>query len=164
MRAPIHSKKHYVQISQGTTAQGAITNHLLVESLEATSSIPTTIEEGAVVKAIYVEYWLGNASATAVGSYTVILVKNPGGNANPVTGDLAALHDYDNKKNILFTSQALVPPTDGGQVVVLRQWVKIPKGKQRFGLKDRLQLSARNNNPDAVDHNHCGFALFKEYT
>ncbi len=164
MRAPIHSKKHYVQISQGTTAQAAISNHLIIESLEGASSVPTQIEEGATVKAVFIEYWIGNASTSVVGSYTVIVVKNPGGNANPVTGDLAALHDYDNKKNILFTSQAIVPPTDGGQIMVLRQWIKIPKGKQRFGLKDRLQLSLRNNNLTAVDINHCGFALYKEYT
>ncbi len=164
MRAPIHSKKHYVQMSQGTVGFGALTNQLIIESLEATGSVPSTIEEGALVKAVYIELWVGLASATVVGSYTVIVVKNPGGNANPVVGDLAALHDYDNKKNILFTSQALLPPTDGGLIKVLGQWLKIPKGKQRFGLKDRLQVSIRNATVSDLDLNFCGFAVFKEYT
>ncbi len=164
MRAPIKSKKHIVQISQGTIAQSAVELTNIVEAQEATSTTPSKVEEGAIVKAVYVELWLGNASTSVVGSYTTILCKNPGGSNNPTAGNLAALHDYTNKKNILFTSQALVPPTDGGQVVVLRQWIKIPKGKQRMGLNDKIQLVTRNNNSTSVVINFCGLALYKEYT
>ncbi len=164
MRAPIHSKKHIVQISQSTVSQGAVVNTVLVEAKEGASSTPEVIEEGAIVKNCYVEFWVSQDSASVVGSYTIILLKNPGGNANPLTGDLAALHDYDNKKNILFTGQGLLTPNDGGQVPVLRQWYKIPKGKQRFGLKDRLQVSIRNNNATAIDINFCGLSIYKEYT
>ncbi len=84
--------------------------------------------------------------------------------AAPTAGQIAALHDYANKKNILFTAQGLVTPTDGGQVPVLRGWYKIPKGKQRFGLGDRLFLTIRNNNAAAIDINFCGLAIYKEYT
>ncbi len=164
MRAPIHSKKHIVQIAQSTVGQALVVNELIIEAIEAQSTLPSQIEEGAIVKAVYFEFWLGQASSTIVGSYTLIIVKNPGGNANPLTAELAALHDYDNKKNILFTSQALAAPTDGGLTPVIKGWVKIPKGKQRFGLKDRLQLSIRNNTVTDVDINYCGFAIFKEYT
>ncbi len=164
MKAPIHSKKHIFQIAQSTVAQAAIVNNLIIEANESPSTSPQSIEEGAIVKACYVEFWVSQDSASVVGSYTVMLLKNPGGNANPVAGDLAALHDYDNKKNILFTAQGLLTPNDGGQVPVLRGWYKIPKGKQRFGLKDRLQLTIRNNNVTAVDINFCGLAIFKEYT
>ncbi len=80
------------------------------------------------------------------------------------TGQMAALHDYDNKKNILFTAQGLLTPNDGGQVPVLRSWYKIPKGKQRFGLADELVLSIRNNNATAIDINLCGVIIYKEYT
>ncbi len=78
--------------------------------------------------------------------------------------DATALHDYDNKKNILFTAQGLLTPNDGGQVPVLRGWYKIPKGKQRFGLKDKLSVAVRNNNATAIDINFCGLAIYKEYT
>ncbi len=153
-----------MQISQGTVGQGLVVGTVLAEALEGPSTTPSVIEEGAIVKSCYVEFWVSQDSATTVGSYTFILLKNPGGNANPLTGDLAALHDYDNKKNILFTAQGLLTPNDGGQVPVLRGWYKIPKGKQRFGLKDRLQVFIRNNNPSAIDVNFCGLAIFKEYT
>ncbi len=164
MRPIIHSKKHILQMSQFTIAQAAVDTQVVVLAQEAVSTTPSAVEVGAVVKAVYIEYWLGNASATVVGSYTTIVMKNPGGNAVASATTLAALHDYDNKKNILFTSQALVPPTDGGQVQVIKHWIKIPKGKQRFGLGDRIDVVTRNNNSTAVDINGCGFALFKEYS
>ncbi len=80
------------------------------------------------------------------------------------TASMAALHDYANKKNILFTAQGLLTPTDGGQVPVVRGWYKIPKGKQRFGLTDQLFVSIRNNNATSIDINFCGLAIYKEYT
>ncbi len=145
-------------------AQAAVANTGLVQAVEATSTTPTQVEEGATVKNCYVEFWVSQDSASVVGSYTIALYKNPGGNATMVTADAAALHDYDNKKNILFTAQGLLTPNDGGQVPVLRSWYKIPKGKQRFGLKDELQICIRNNNATAVDINFCGLAIYKEYT
>ncbi len=164
MRAPIHSKKHIVQISQGTVGQALHFNAVLVDSEETPSTVPSVIEEGAIVKACYVELWLSQDSASTVGSYTVVLYKDPGSSNSLNAADGLALHDYSNKKNILFTAQGLLTPNDGGQVPVLRQWYKIPKGKQRFGLGDRLMLYMRNNNLTAIDQNHCGLAIYKEYT
>ncbi len=163
MRPIIHSKKHIVQVSQATVAQAAVVNTALVVATEAGSSTPTNVIEGAIVKNCYVEFWVSQDSASVVGSYTIALFKDPGNNAGMTTGEMAALHDYTNKKNILFTAQGLLTPNDGGQVPVLRSWYKIPKGKQRFGLGDRLTLSIRNNNSTAIDINFCGLAIFKEY-
>ncbi len=164
MRAVIKSKKHILQISQSTVGQALVANTSIVISQEATSSAPGVVEEGAIVKACYIEMWLSQDSATVVGSYTIVLAKDPGGQAGMSTGEMAALHDYPAKKNILFTGQGLLTPNDGGQVPALRGWYKIPKGKQRFGLKDVLRLSIRNNNLTSLDINFCGVAIFKEYT
>ncbi len=164
MRPVIHSKKHLVQISQATVGQAAVVSTTLVNALEGVPSQPQHVAEGAIVKACYVEFWVSQDSASVVGSYTIILYKNPGNNAVATAGNMAALHDYDNKKNILFTAQGLLTPNDGGQVPVLRQFYKIPKGKQRFGLGDTLLLAIRNNNATAIDINFCGVAIFKEYT
>ncbi len=144
--------------------QGANGTENIVEAQEAASTTPTQISEGAIVKNCYVEFWVSQDSASVVGSYTVILMKRPGGSTAITTGNMAALHDYGNKKNILFTAQGLLTPNDGGQVPVLRNWYKIPKGKQRFGLGDKLQLIVRNNNATAIDINFCGLAIYKEYT
>ncbi len=164
MKSPIHSKKHYVQISQATISQAAVLVTDLVTAIESHNfSTPSQVGEGASVKAVYVEYWLGTASATVVGSYTFIIYKDPGAGQTISAAEMAALHDYPNKKNILFTSQALSPPTDGGLIPVIKGWVKIPKGKQRMGLSDKISIACRNNNATAIDLNICGFAIYKDY-
>ncbi len=164
MRAPIKSKKHIFQISQSTVAQAAVAVTVFADADEPTSTTPQGIEEGALVKACYVEFWVSQDSASVVGSYTVILCKLTSGSAQPTNTNLAALHDYNNKKNIFFSGQGLLTPNDGGQVPVIRGWYKIPKGKQRFGLNDRLCVAIRNNNATAIDINFCGLAIYKEYT
>ncbi len=164
MRPIIHSKKHIQQTSQSTVAQAVVGHITIATAIEGSSTTPDQIEEGASVRACYVELWLGLDSATVTGSYTVILYKDPGGLHAATTTNMAALHDYPNKKNILFTAQGLLGPDDGGMVPVLRQWYKIPKGKQRFGLGDRLLITIRNNNLAAIDINFCGVAIFKELT
>ncbi len=164
MKAPIHSRKHIFQISQSTVAQAVRVTTTLVDAIEGAPTTPAHVVEGAIVKACYVEFWVSQDSASVVGSYTIALIKNPGGTNAPNTAAMAALHDYSNKKNILFTAQGLLTPNDGGQVPVLRQWYKIPKGKQRFGLGDELILVIRNNNATAIDINFCGLAIYKEYT
>ncbi len=164
MKAPIHSKKHIFQISQSTVAQAAVANSSFIQAIEGAATSPIHVEEGALVKACYVEFWVSQDSASTVGSYTVILSKDPGGNAGTTSAQMAALHDYDNKKNILFTGQGLLTPNDGGQVPVMRGWYKIPRGKQRMGLGDVMRISLRNNNLTAIDINFCGLVLFKEYS
>ncbi len=164
MKAPIQSRKHIFQISQATVSQAAIVITEFVNAIEGTRSQPQHVAEGAIIKACYVEFWLSQDSASVVGSYTVVLLKNPANASNQTAATMAALHDYKNKNNILFTAQGLVTPNDGGQVPVLRGWYKIPKGKQRMALGDTLEVVIRNNNATAIDINFCGLVIFKEYT
>ncbi len=164
MRPVIKSKKHYFQISQSTISQAAVVQNNFITAAEATGLTPDIVEEGAIVKACYVELWLSQDSASVVGSYTVCLYKDPGGTNIMNTTNMAAIHDYQNKKNIFFTGQGLLTPSDGGQVPALRGWYKIPKGKQRFGLGDKMRLTIRNNNLTAIDVNFCGVIIYKEYT
>ncbi len=163
MRAPIHSRKHYVQLSQGNIAQAAILNTTLVVGIEGASATPSQVSEGALVKAIWLELWVNQDSATVVGSFTAAIVKLPGGVNALTVADMAALHDYNNKKNIFYTTQGLSPPTDSAMFMAFKGWIKIPKGKQRMGLGDAIQLSIFNSNLTAIDINFCGIVIFKEY-
>ncbi len=161
MRPIIQSRKHIVQIPLSTVLSTAANSENLVHSIEGSHATSIDVSEGATVKAVWVELWLLN-SAAALGSFTVIVVKNPGGANSPTTADMAALHDWDNKKNIFYTSQGITPRNTTFPMNVLKQWIKIPKGKQRFGLNDRLTVAIRNNVTD--DLNYCGSAIYKEYT
>ncbi len=162
MKAPIHSQKHYVQYPIDQIATGTLQSISIVNAVESTTAnLATEVAEGSIVKAIYFELWLQNSSN--LGEAIVTVVKNPIGTSGPNFAQASALFSFPNKKNILFTHQGLTS-NDGvsGPVVVLRQWIKIPKSKQRFGLGDRIDLNIAN--VSANDLNRCGFAIYKEYS
>ncbi len=164
MRPIISSKKHYIQKTVTNISQGAVDVTNVCQAIEGASASPEHVIEGAVVKAVFVEMWVQDNANAAIGSFTSIFVKNPGGVNVPSATDMAALHDWDNKKNILYTTQGLAPQTDSGVLNMFKGWIKIPKGKQRMGLGDKLQWFTRNNNATAVDINICGMFTYKSYT
>ncbi len=136
MKAPIHSEKHYFQISLSTATTGATNEEILIQS----AAVPTGVNqvtEGAIVKAVFLEIWA--IGTTADQFFTAIVVKLEGGALAPATANMAALGTYTNKKNILYTTQGLAS-NDGiaMPLPLFKGWIKIPKGKQRFGLGDEL--------------------------
>ncbi len=162
MRAPIHSQKHYVQMTLSQAGTVAVVNEQLILAVESTqANAVDEVVEGSLIKAVYVELWVQDTGN--LGSAVVCLIKTPLGNLGPTFGQMNALGQYTNKKNILFTHQGLTP-NDGvqGPRLVMRQWFKIPKSKQRFGLGDNLILAIANNS--LQDLNYCGFATYKEYS
>ncbi len=161
MKPVITTKKHYVQISLTTVLAGANLNTELVRA-KALLDVNTSAEivEGSVVKAVFVELWV-RAGDTAPGSTLITLSKIPGVGGNPTFADQIALHGWDNKKNIFYHTQGLTNDQDADAIPFVRQWFKIPKGKQRFGLEDTLTLSVA---AQALDNIICGFATYKEYS
>ncbi len=162
MRPIIHSTKHYIQTSLSTVT-GLTQNIITLVNAVAVpdKNIVSEVEEGAIVKACYVEAWLRTLDSVG-GSFIVVLWKQPGGAANFSLTEMAALGDADAKKNIFFVSQGLANSQTADATPVLRGWYKIPKSKQRFGLGDKLllQIFAQST----IDVAHCGFATYKEYT
>jgi len=160
VRPMVHSTKHYVQQSIGTSVVGTPTATDIVKSVSVVDkNIVSEVEEGNSVKAVYLEMWLRSA-ATAAASFTFIIVKRPSGLGAPTAANLAALDDWVGKKNVLYTSQGLVNDVDSTALSVHRGWVKIPKSKQRMGLGDIISwhLSAIGQSI-----NFCGFETYKEY-
>ncbi len=163
MRPIIHTRKHIPQFSLFAVASGAITNLEIIEALAApVVTAASNVIEGAKITAVYVEMWLSSDDA-ASGSVIVTLEKVPGLGAGPVmnAADAADLTAYDNKKNIFFTQMGLLPSNVQYPMAVIKGWIKIPKGKQRFGLDDRLLLNIFGQSNGVAG---CGFALFKEQT
>ncbi len=159
MRAPIHSIKHYVQNASTAIASGGIAAFPLVTALAkgATRDSTDDVEEGAVIKACYVEYWVkaDNPNFTV----NAALLKLPVGVSTPSFAEMQNISAYKNKNNILEFHQGLAP--SGDQVMsMFRGWYKIPKGKQRFALGDVLQVefSLTGSAGDV-----CGFSTYKEY-
>ncbi len=161
MKAPINSRKHIVQhtITQVTT--NTVTTLVDVNSLAMQDvNAPNEIVEGSMVKAIFVEYWL--IGTFNIGSYVLTVEKAVGGIAAPTIAQMTTIDSYPNKKNIFFTSQGLISEDNQNPVPVLRQWIKIPKGKQRFGLQDKLRINIAAISGEDVQF--CGLTLYKSYS
>ncbi len=162
MKPVIHSRKHYVQWTITPVSVGTTVTENIVEALELQSVTDSDhVEEGASVRAIYIELWLIGQSDSASGNFLLNVYKLPGGSTQMNHAEAIALHDYDNKKNIFYHTQGISNDGVANAQAVLRGWVKIPKGKQRMGLKDRIVLTV-STQAEAV--NYCGFATYKEYT
>ncbi len=157
----IHSTKHIVQFSVRTNEAASVENLIIVDAVAVgNKNTPSEVEEGASIKACYVELWV-RSSSTTPSSGQHVLYKKSVGQGFPSTTNMAALHDWNNKKNILFTQMGLFNDQDADAVRVLGGWYPIPKGKQRFGLGDQLVVTGFTASIDTV---LCGFAVYKEYT
>ncbi len=164
MQSPIHSVKHYVPLTNGFVAANAIDNADVVDAIVAPGNTNAqSVQEGAQVKAVWIELWIFNAGATTTTTQFIItLEKTVAGQTDMTFAEAANLRAYPNKKNILYTTQGVLPANiDGsGAIPIIRQWFKIPKGKQRFGLGDKVLL-----NVATIGQNlrRCGMFIFKEY-
>ncbi len=159
MRPVINTQKHIVQLSLFAVASGAIsTQTIALAAQDPTETSATAIREGSKISAVYCEMWITSDDAAA-GTAIVTLERRPGGVGAMNTTDSAALDGYDNKKNILYTFMGLIGPNVQVPTPAIRAWFKIPKGKQRFGIGDRLMLNihGQSNGVSA-----CGFFIFKE--
>jgi len=160
LRPIIHSNKHYVQQTRSQVATVSTTAIDIILSVESTiANAVDEVVEGTVIKAVFVEMWLLDSSND--GSFIVTLMKDPSGLAAMGFANANALGNYTNKKNILYNTQGLSPNNGvGNPVPIIRQWFKIPKGKQRFGLGDKLRLYITNNGLNNLEF--CGFFTYKE--
>ncbi len=162
VRPMVHSRKHYVQFPITQITTGALGSVRLALSVEETAAnLANEVAEGSTIKAIYVELWLQNQGN--LGESIVTIDKSPQNAGGPSFAEQGNLNAYPNKKNVLFTHQGLTSnDAISGPVVIIRQWIKVPKSKQRFGLGDSLNLNI--SNVSSSDLNRCGFAIYKEYT
>ncbi len=162
MLAPVVSRKHVIQHAQFTVSSAASTTFIEVSAV-AIQNVDTNFEvvEGSVIKAVYIELWLLGSGSTQ-SSYTCIVEKSQSGQAIPTFSQMTTLDAYSNKKNVLFSSQGLIGGSAANPTPVLRQWIKVPKSKQRFGLDDRYRISIASLG--AQDLQGCGLVIYKSYT
>ncbi len=162
MLAPINSVKHYIQLENTTIASGARRSQELIDATAApaTASVED-VKEGAIVKAIYIEMWVkSNATAGTDTKFQLILEKVLS-NSTPATfAQMNNLQAYGNKKNVFYFTQGVIGDLTTSSIPMVRQWFLIPKGKQRFGLEDRLVIAI---SATGAEVNQCGFATYKEY-
>ncbi len=160
MKPVIHSTKHYVQQTRSQVATVARSGITIIDSVEATTANAVDeVAEGAIVKAVYVEMWILDSSND--GSFVISLEKRPSNSPVMTFAQSNALGTYNNKNNIFYCTQGLSANNGvGNPVPIIRQWFKIPKGKQRMSLGDLLVLNITNNGANNLEF--CGFFTYKE--
>ncbi len=159
MRPHVITRKHMPQFSLAVLASGARTNTTLIDAVAVLSkNTPSEVEEGSVISAIYCEFWI-KTNDSSEGTAIMIIEKIPAGATPPSVGSLASLDTYANKKNILHTFMGLTNNNVGVGMPMVRQWIKIPRGKQRFGLGDKLIISTLSQTGTLQI---CGFCIYKE--
>ncbi len=163
MVAPINTVKHYINTENAVTAAAARRGINIADAVVAPATASTDqVKEGSIIKAIFLEYWFkSNADAGQDTKFQFALEKVPAGQAGLTFTQMNNLQAYDNKKNILFFSQGVVGDLTTQAIPMVRQWFKIPKGKQRMGLGDRLLVAISTT---GFGCNNCGFSTYKEYT
>ncbi len=163
MQAPINTVKHYVGSPRFDIALGTSTTIEIVDVVAA--PVNTTREkcsEGSLIKAIHYEYWIvANGAVGITTNFVMTIEKLPSALADPTFADMLNLGGYKNKKNILYTTQGIVSSDSVAQPIpIIRDWLKIPKGKQRMGQGDRMVVTfATVEQLMSV----CGIVTYKEY-
>ncbi len=165
MLAPIVSVKHYVTRSNATLTTGTIENFVLIDAVTvaAAGANSRDVTEGSVVKAIHLDFWILNIGASNSNTqWNAILEKVPAGQTAATAAQLVNLGAYPNKKNILHSFQGNMGASVDGvsPIPYMQGWFKIPKGKQRMGLGDRLVLSHTSTGTSVRP---CGLCVYKEY-
>ncbi len=158
MRPIIHTIKHYshtavVVVASGSLNQITIAN-AIVKGAARTNAFD--VEEGSIIKAVYLEYWISGVTLDKTATW--VFLKRPAGVTSPTFAQMANLGSYPNKKNIFSSGQGLAP-TGGNILPVFKEWFKIPKGKQRMGLGDILQINVA---AVGTNVNVCGLTTYKE--
>ncbi len=160
MRPVIQAEKHYVQHPFFTVAASTLVQKSVVEGVQVLNKNQThEVEEGSIVKAIFFEFWISNAgSGPSFGTCTIEKIPSQG---NIQTfANSQNLGAYANKKNIFFSFEGLIPNSTANPLPIIRSWMKVPRGKQRIGLGDKIVI---NFVADGDAKNICGFTTYKEY-
>ncbi len=161
MRAQVNSEKHIVQTTLSTVLAGQVGTVTFINATQGGSpTLANLVDVGTTVKAIFVEYWLLAAAAQPT-TATIIIEKLQNGQEAANATEMGDLYTYTNKRNILITHQGIVPDANSNPVPIIREWIKIPKGKQRFGLGDTLRMTIKSITEDTE---FCGLAIYKAYT
>ncbi len=163
MLAPINSVKHYVGQPKANIALGtSLTLEIANVVAAPVSTNREDVAEGSMIKAIHFEYWLlGNGTEGQTTQFVMTIEKSSSNALAPTFADMLNLGGYANKKNILYTTQGLIGESlSSNAVPVIRDWLKIPRGKQRMGQEDRILITfATVDTP----MNICGISTYKEY-
>ncbi len=160
-RPVLNSIKNEVNSVQGVVASTNLVLTIAQASDVHTTATPTSVINGCILKAIYIEFWYYGLSASNTNDIVdIYLIKNPGNNlVNPNPGTTGTSNE---KKFIIREWKGLAGNKSLGGTPYSQQgrWFKIPKRYQRMGTDDVWFLVIRS----PTTGNMCSKFIYKWYT
>ncbi len=162
MKPMITSVKHIVQTSLTLIQEQSILAVLVARVVDAQPTNSFEVVVGSIVKAVFLEYWLlGESSQPCTATWTFEKLPNDGNKMTQTQGQ--SLDNYSNKRNVFKIGQGIIGDSNTNPIPVIREWIKIPKGKQRMALGDELVFNVSIVGEASNGGEVCGIAIFKEY-
>ncbi len=153
---PINSVKNIVDGVFLGVAAAAVTTVNLAATVNAYTGGVTEVPIGAKVSSVYL-FVQSISDGTGISNHDWYVIRKPTGVANPVPG---ATGGNTSRKYILHEEKGLPGNnSDGAAPLTFRGVIKIPRGRQRFGEGDFLQLVARS----ADAYSLCVKCIYKFY-
>jgi len=159
VKPSINSEKHIRQVSLTSVATGTIEN-LTIAQAKDDRTLQFHVRVGSIVKAVFVELWGVGSTGGGGDTFQMSIEKVTGNSPNMSNAQSLNLETYPNKRGVLYCTQGLLPDSSDNPIPMYRDWVKIPKGKQRMGLEDRINV---NVTPVTGAMEICGLFIDKEY-
>lgn len=162
MKAIINSVKHIRQVPLTSIQEQTMANTKIAETVTAEPTAVIDVVVGSVIKAIYCEMWLlGEGAQPCTATWS--LEKLVAGATAMTQAQGQAMDSYPNKRNILKIGQGFIGDSNSNPIPILREWIKIPKGKQRMAQDDSwmLNISCVGEADNGLEI--CGTFVYKEY-
>ncbi len=155
---PVKSVKHEVTWSFLSQDASAIqTIDLAIGTSPSALNAASEVDIGSSVKSVYFELNIAAQTITnpKVFHWKVQIIPNG------ITPTTPSGYFSSDRKNILHRGMEMLPK-DVGTVFKRIFVVKIPRGKSRFSVGDKLSLIYIVSSAETI--NHCGFAIYKEFS
>ncbi len=156
---PIRSIKHVVDVQGALTTGGQNDVVPLVDAIDSpTTADVDSVEVASRVSSIYLNVQVYATSEASLANVYMYVMKNPGNNLTPPAPN--AVGAADEKKFIIHQEMRMMGgATTENPITLFSGVIKIPRGYQRFGFKDRLiiNISTPGNSID-----YCFQCIYKE--
>ncbi len=153
---PINSRKNIVDSVLLSVAAGTVSAVNLATAVDDYTGAAATVPTGSTVKGIYL--FVQIIPTTGTSNVDWYMWKNTGGDLTPATP--GATSGNSNRRHILHEEKGIPGnAADGAYPLTFKGVIKIPRGRQRMGEGDILQLRLRG----ADVYNTCVKCIYKFY-
>ncbi len=159
MFRPINRIKHVIDLQFATAAGGQQSQDLILAVDNPVIANTTEVVTGSKVNGIYLKLEANATSSGALANAYMIIFKNPGGNLTVPAPN--AVGGNDNKKYVIHQEMIMFQQQTGSNPRTLFNGViRIPRGYQRFGPNDKLEMRVL---APGVATNWCFQCHYKEF-